>query len=246
MSFPCMIATTVTNDASRPTYDWTQISGLREYEVDAGDHWIFDKGDAGNLAGGLASTNLMPVGTAPTYTANSLVTAEGMNGLRTIFPDAATMTWAGVFKHMDVPTVGHGRPLISSETSFAEQGGSAILDLSSAIYMRSRQASATNMAGATTIAIGGWMFVAMSCNDDTNLQQFFIGGLAPQSATVEKTLGDRNIALGNAYTISEGYLHGCECAELIVWPDAALNLTAIQSVYARSKIRMSRRELAVF
>lgn len=246
MGFPCMIATTVTNDTSRPTYDWTMIPGLREYEVDAGDHWLFDKGDVSNLAGGLASTNLTPAGTAPTYTDHSIVTAEGMNGLRTIFPDAATMTVAGVFKHQDVPTAGHGRPLISSETSFAENGGSAILDLSSAIYMRSRPSAATSMAGSTTIAIGGWMFVAMSCNDDTNVQQFFVGGLAPQAATVEKTLGGRNIALGNAYTIGDNYLHGCECAELIVWPGAALNLAAIQSVYARSKIRMGRREVAVF
>lgn len=246
MSLPCIIATTVTNDTSRPTYDWTKIPGLREFEVDAGDHWLFDKNDSRNLAGGLASTNLTPVGAAPTHGGNSITTADGMNGLRSVFPDSATMTVAGVFRRSAIATVGYGRKLISSTSEVPADGGSEILDLTSQVAMRSRQAGSTTMTGSTLIADGSWTFVAMSCNNANDLQTFFIGGLAPQSAVTDKTVAARTIGLGNIATNGSNYAYGCQAAELIVWPDKALTLADIQAVYARSKIRMSRRGHSVY
>ncbi len=253
MSTPCVILPVVTANPALPTYDWQTIPNLPEYETDAGDHFLFDRAGPANLRGRLTDTVLTPAGAAPTHNAKSLTMPDGgVNGLRTIFDDALTMTVTFVVKRGVSPPAGSGRPLVSSTTATAGEGGSEALDLGTSISMRTRQGAAVAIPGHTVITPGTWFFGAISQDGSTSdgnpiSQIYYVGGLAPQlPAPVTKTIGSRKIALGNGAITSAGYLYGIEAAEMIVWPDRALSLDELQAVYLRSKIRMSRRGLTVF
>jgi hypothetical protein len=247
MAAPCIILPIVTNNPSLPTYNWQDIPNLPEFESDAGDHWIFDKGDADNLIGGLAGTRLSPAGSDPTYSASSLVTADGgMNGLASVFTDAATCTFAIVAKRLAIPGGATGRPIASSTTQTAADGGAEILDLGYNMAMRTREGAAVNMSGSSLIVENDWFFAALSCDGDANVQIYYVGGLAQQGATVTKTVSTQKIALGNAAINSAGYLYGTEAAEFIVWPDRALSAAELAAVYSRSKIRLSRRDIEIY
>lgn len=249
MGSPCIILPVVTANPALPTYDWRAIPGLPEYETDAGDHWIFDKGSADNLRGGLSATLLSRAGAAPTYGPNSLTTADGgMNGLVSTFADAATCSWAVVARRAAVPAqpAGNGRAIVASTGTAAADGGTEMLDLTSQIVGRTRQGSSVTMTGASLIGDGTWFFASAACDGVAGRQTYFIGGLAPQTQAVAKTVGARRIGLGNTAINSAGYFFGIEAAELIIWPTRAVPIGEMQAVYARSKIRMGRRGIVTY
>lgn len=245
MKTPVIILPVILGNSTLPQVPYEDIENLPEFETDASDHWIFDKGNASNLIGGLAGTTLQPVGAAPVHSPASMLLADGgRTGMISAFPDAAVSTLCGVFRRRAIVSPNIGVPLMGSVAFDAESGGSGMYDfIGGVIQGRTRLGAAVGVSGTASMAVDTWYFAAIVNAAGTNT--YYVGGIGASVETQAKTLADRNYALGNAYIANEGYYDGARVAEFMIFGDTAKSQAELASIYARSKVRMARRNITL-
>ena len=243
MTSPALILPIILADPSLPQVDYADLTNVPEFESDASEHWLFDAGDADNLVGRLNGLALTPVGSAPTHSANYLRTADGTtgnrHGLATPFDDSATMTMCAVVQREALGAFS-GRVALGSYTTTTGQG----FLWTPEGFARTR-AHAGSALGTSGVANGAWVFIALACDDVTDLSRGYVAGVAQTEVSVSKSVAANKLALGNGYYTPSGYEQGTAAAELIVYNGRGLSFAELGEVYARSKVRMARRGITV-
>ena len=242
-----MIPTFIENAGALPMATLTNVSQVKEYELAASEHWIFNKAGASNLVGIKNGGALTVVGSAPTHNAASLTLSATIgNQLASAFSDQLTYTWCGVVK---VPAQnqgsGVGQTIFSTNGGNANGGATLSIQGGTAVDLNSRAviAGATvsnniNIADATVGIYQFYSFV-MDHAGATKVRR-------AASALIETTITDTGaftphptlkLSLGAS---ANDFGNGAEICEAILFAGQALTATQLGQVYLRSKARLLR------
>jgi hypothetical protein len=210
---------------------------MPEYEPDALDHWIFDKGNDANLRG-IKGKYLAMLGNAPTNNSASITTASaGLHGLETPFQDAQTQTFCAVVKRPASSAI-----ICGASSDVGGDGGDAILFNAALTQGLTRNEGSSSVAGSSGVAEDDWCFVALS--QEQGSQIYYLGGIGYAMETHTKLVSASKVALGNGYYNIAAYMDGLEFHSFMFF-DTAKSLDNIEAIYARSKISAARRGIAI-
>ncbi|MGX9965549.1 hypothetical protein ACVFYP_19640 [Roseomonas sp. F4] len=219
-------------------------------EADALGHWLLGP-DPTSLIDVSRNVALTLQGAGPSF-AEAFATVSGVgNALLTPKLDSLQQTLCMVVRR---PAPG-ANTILGGSLRFADGSGSSLHVTTSATELRSSIGGAfIAQAWPAGIAVGDWMFVALSeslasevAGDRHAIQH--IGGAAPVVAAMPagRTLssGGGRVALGNAYYNNSSWITGAPAiAEPIVY-DRAVSAEELLAIYARSKARMAARGIVV-
>lgn len=200
------------------------------YELDAAGHWLLG-GSSASLTDIKSGALLTFAGgaTAPVYSSNFVTLSGNAGGLKSPTADRLDRTVCVVFKYSASGSFLIGGSWSGSTGAVIYQGAASILVAPSPVAL-------TNPAAA-----GNWVFAAFSTA--TNLtRRAKIGGGTVLNGSAAHTLHG-NVAIGDQS--SGGLVGAADYAEFIVF-NRAMTEAEMDAIYARSKVRMAARGLAVY
>lgn len=220
------------------------------YELDAYEHWIFDRGSSQNLIGKVNNRMLTAQSTEPTYSA-SFLTLPRENGKALITDRADSATGIETMFAVVRASAALGSNQMQIMGSLGASTGFGIFFHSTAfpkvLRITARDTVFANTLAGEASAADQWVFVAMSrdFSGATKTIKSLRGGgvLYNLSSTATYTPSANNLALGNAYTtaLTGG---GMDVAEFGIFSQA-LNDAQLQSLYARRKRELARIGISV-
>jgi hypothetical protein len=237
---PVLAANQTLPRVARTDFDYYTDNDPTAYE-----HWIFDKGNSGNLTGRNRAKVLTPQSASPTHSSNYLSqTNSNGNALLTDLPDvlAATRTAIVVFR---APTLVANRQLFGSYDSTGPSGG--LLILNNAAVNATYKNIFTSVVNGSTIVAGNWYFAAASIDMSVSPKRL-ITSIGGQSTTTTDTSGTYvpsafTVGLGNT-GFSAANTNALDFAEFAVY-DVALTAADLATCYTHSKARMLARGITV-
>jgi hypothetical protein len=247
---PVTVVSVTVTDPTLPKVPAALMPDYPDYEPDAIDHFLFDKGDSSSLIGVKAGLVLTPTGLAPAYPGAYLtLPGGGLRGLITPWDDDdAAGTDCFVMRY---PAPTSAQTLILASDIGSTGGGGEFFYMSDlerlACSVRGYSAQATTAAGSMPAAT--WLFVALSRATGTRTVYRGVDGSSFITAT---TTGTKTVAtpmrkrvIGNAYRNAAGYIENpLDLAEYIPFAGAK-DASYLLAVYLRSKERMADRGLVL-
>ena len=239
-----------TGSESLPTVSVADVTYLSEYEENAAEHWVFDKGNSSNLVGVVNGLLLTAQSDAPTHSSNflSISTAVGKALLSTISEqtDGKITVWA-VSKLTTV--TGNPQPVFGN---FNNSGG-GFMDsntLNGSTVDKKAYLRGTTNANPLTIANTAnniWTFSAISM-DMSSVNKLLKSLVTPTdyneiTLTGTYVIGGTNIGIGNSY-YSSAATATLSVAEFGII-NSAYTIPELVILYNRAKARMALRGISV-
>jgi hypothetical protein len=239
---------TIENGGTLPSISFNDVSILKEFEPNATDHWIFDKGNSSCLTGIKAGSLLTVAGsTAPTYNSKN-VTLANVSGSQLIsnVSDQLSYTVCIVNKVPILGTYGgFGQVLMSTLDASAgamyATNGAVAIDFASRAIISGALASAS--FNTTDLIVGSIKFSAFSVNHagSTKTRRIFNGTTLYEitDTAIFTPHATNKLALGGTTAQSSGT--NVELYEFIIFAGQILTTSELVKVFNRSKARLLRR-----
>lgn len=241
------------NNPSLPVIPSSDYERLSEFEINAYEHWLFDKGSSSGLTGEVNGRILTVQSTAPTYSASNLsISGNQGAGLLTDLGEVAgqTDTICVVFKHSASTGIVVPFGTLSSTADAALGGGGPFIDGATRdLKLQYRATSINSTDTGKDAPAATWHFLAVSRNMATRgVVRTLLSGQALHEVTVGGTAyipagNSRKIGLGSAYYATPAG-STLDFAEAVVF-DRQLSATELAGVYTRAKARMAARGITV-
>ena len=231
-----------------PSVAIVKASARVDYEALATRHFVFNKGNSGNLTC-LKTANMMTVvGSAPTHNAGSLTMGAAGNLLHAGIPDS--LKWSAWVVMKVPPTLqgsGFGLSALTTYTSSAgvPQGGLFVgLNAGTTLEMTGRATIAgenqTQSWNTADLAVGSWAFVALVVDHSgsNRLRRYGLNQRAIDFTDVGVITphASQNISLG-ANSSQPGGMGGAEYADYGIVDGVALTKEELAAIYYRAKAR---------
>lgn len=261
----------VSGDTDLPQLDYATLVAAGVFvpewlNADLDGEWMFDLTAPAAYRSRVGSAILNPAGKTVSLVTgaaagNHLQIDSGvaLNGLLGVTPDAVGMTYGGLFRYRTLANSANVAILAGSATQTGAAGGEYIGQLGTAgsIILNVKGDAGNIAVSSASLTDAGivadadkFVFVAATSVDidGTNSQHtLFVGAPSPLSATASKTktIGARNVAVGNAfYTSSNYYANHIQCAHFFSG-SVAKSVADLTGIYRRVKEIAARRGIVV-